>query len=97
VAWQICITAQLLNQMTSRGGLSPTMLTVVQITVLGSTALVYLLVPLLLATCYQGKHVRATVNWLDPQPRWTDRCPLPVLALGGPWAWGTMSAIAEWI
>lgn len=30
---------------------------------------------------YRSPHVKATCEALDPVPRWTDRCPLPVLGL----------------
>lgn len=37
--------------------------------------------PLIWALFYSGRNVKATCEVLDPVPRWTDRCPLPVLAL----------------
>jgi hypothetical protein len=30
---------------------------------------------------YSSRHVRGTCEWRDPVPRWTDACPLPVLAI----------------
>ncbi len=41
---------------------------------------VLLLVPLFFVLVYSGKNVRATFESRDPQPRWTDQCPLTVLA-----------------
>ncbi|MGZ7041585.1 MAG: hypothetical protein ACXVH7_07330 [Thermoanaerobaculia bacterium] len=38
-----------------------------------------ILVPLAFLLFYRSPHVRATVEALDPVPRWTDRVPLPVL------------------
>jgi hypothetical protein len=38
-------------------------------------------VPAILVFFYQSKHVKATCEARDPVPRWTDRVPLPVLAL----------------
>jgi len=35
---------------------------------------------------YSSRHVKATCEARDPVPRWTDACPLPVLALCL-WAW----------
>lgn len=43
--------------------------------------LFFLLLPLALVLFYGSRNVRATCEARDPQPRWTDRCPAPVLAL----------------
>ncbi len=48
----------------------------------------FLLLPLALVLFYGGRNVRRTCEARDPQPRWTDRCPVPVLALA------LMSAVA---
>lgn len=42
---------------------------------------VYLLIPGALFLFYRSPHVRRTCEVRDPVERWTDRCPLPVLAL----------------
>jgi hypothetical protein len=41
----------------------------------------FILIPGLLVLFYGSSHVKATVEAMDPQPRWTDACPLPVLAV----------------
>ena len=41
----------------------------------------YVLIPGVLVLFYRSRHVKATCQSRDPQPRWTDKCPLPVLAL----------------
>lgn len=41
----------------------------------------YVVLPGIFLLLYRGEDVRATVEAADPVPRWTDRCPLPVLAL----------------
>ncbi len=41
----------------------------------------YVLIPGVLVLFYRSPHVKATCQSRDPQPRWTDKCPLPVLAL----------------
>ncbi len=41
----------------------------------------YIVLPALFAAFYSGRNVKATCEYYDPQPRWTDRCPLPVLAV----------------
>lgn len=41
----------------------------------------YVIVPGILVLFYGSKHVKATCERRDPRIRWTDKCPLPVLAL----------------
>ena len=41
----------------------------------------FVLIPLALVLFYQNQNVLATCEARDPVARWTDRCPLPVLAL----------------
>jgi hypothetical protein len=45
------------------------------------SGIMFVLLPLLWALFYGGKNVKATCEALDPVVRWTDRCPLPVLAM----------------
>ena len=49
--------------------------------------------PLIWALFYSGRNVRATCEALDPVPRWTDRCPLPVLALSVWLLFGAVSIV----
>jgi hypothetical protein len=42
---------------------------------------VLILLPLAFVLFYRGRNVRATFEARDPHPRWTDRCPFPVLVL----------------
>jgi len=41
----------------------------------------YFLLPGILVAFYQGSNVRETLAHFDREPRWTDGCPIPVLAL----------------
>lgn len=41
----------------------------------------FVLLPLVWGLFYGGKNVKATCEARDPKTRWTDRCPLPVLAM----------------
>ncbi|MDH3717056.1 MAG: hypothetical protein OES79_02935 [Planctomycetota bacterium] len=41
----------------------------------------YVVLPATFVAFYQNSHVKATCEWKNPQPCWTDRCPLPVLAM----------------
>jgi hypothetical protein len=46
--------------------------------------------PLIWALFYSGRNVKATCEVLDAAPRWTDRCPLPVLGIS---LWLLFSAV----
>ena len=45
------------------------------------TAVLYVFIPGAFVLFYGSRHVKATCEWRDPSVRWTDRCPLPVLAV----------------
>ncbi len=47
--------------------------------------------PAIFILFYGSRHVKATCEWRDPTPRWTDRCPLPVLAMS---LWYLFGAVA---
>jgi MFS family permease len=51
----------------------------------------YVLIPGIMVLFYRSKHVKATCEARDPVVRWTDRCPLPVLAVS---LWAAVSAVA---
>ena len=53
--------------------------------------LIFIIVPGVLVVFYQSKHVKATCEARDPVARWTDECPLPVLAVA---VWLGFSAAA---
>ena len=56
--------------------------------------IVFLFVPATLALFYGSRHVRATCEARDPVARWTDACPLPVLAASLWLAVGSLSLFA---
>lgn len=51
----------------------------------------YVIIPGVLVFFYRSKHVKATCEARDPVVRWTDRCPLPVLAAS---LWAAVGALA---
>ena len=61
--------------------LPPDAMLVAQIVGTATLGCMYLILPGILALFYGGPNVKATCEHRDPRPRWTDRCPLPVLAL----------------
>jgi hypothetical protein len=55
----------------------------------GFMAVFYVIIPAVLVLFYGNKNVKATCEFRDTKVRWTDECPLPVLALSlmfGFWA-----------
>jgi hypothetical protein len=50
-------------------------------------------VPAALVLFYGSRHVKATCEASDPQPGWTDACPLPVLAAALWMVWGGFAAL----
>ena len=59
----------------------------------GFMGCIYFLLPLAFVLFYRSKHVWATCRFKDPKTRWTDRCPLPVLALVIFFAYGLFSLV----
>jgi hypothetical protein len=59
----------------------------------GILGCVYVVIPGVLVLFYRSPHVRATCEAKDPQVRWTDRCPLPVLALSVIWGFAAFSVL----
>lgn len=52
-----------------------------------------LVLPLSFLLFYRSRHVRLTVESLDPVSRWTDRVPLPVLAFAILWFYGGICSL----
>jgi hypothetical protein len=48
---------------------------------LGVVGFFFVVLPLCWLLFYRGRNVKATCEAQNPAPSWTDRCPLPVLAL----------------
>lgn len=61
--------------------LQPGVLSVVKIATLVGAFIAYFVIPGSLVLFYRSPNVKRTCEALDPVERWTDRCPLPVLAL----------------
>ncbi len=66
---------------TSQVALPPAALVVAQVVTIAITLLLYVVLPGAIFLFYRSPHVKHTCERLDPQERWTDQCPLPVLAL----------------
>jgi len=58
------------------------------------STVIYVIIPAALVLFYRSKHVKATCESRDLRIRWTDKCPLPVLAVSlifGFWAFSILS------
>jgi hypothetical protein len=67
--------------MEQQAKMPPQALIIMQVVMGAFMACIYILLPALFLIFYQWASVRATCQRRDPQIRWTDRCPMPVLAL----------------
>ena len=68
-------------QMGQGGQIPPPMAAIVMCATIGFMAVFYVIIPGTLVFFYGSKHVKATCERKDSAIRWTDRCPLPVLAI----------------
>lgn len=74
------------NARTGQPAMPPAMISGIIIGVTIFFAVCFVLVPAIWVFFYQSRHVKATCEERDSVPRWTDACPLPVLALCL-WTW----------
>lgn len=74
---------------------------VVRYVMFGFTAFFFVVIPGVLVLFYGSRNVKATCESRDPKVRWTDRCPLPVLAVSliyGFWAFSLLcGACYGWV
>ena len=69
------------ERMAQQGQMPAEAVVVVKLVVLATLGFIYVILPGVFVLFYQSEHVRATCEFKDPRVRWTDHCPLPVLAL----------------
>ncbi|HUS73781.1 MAG TPA: hypothetical protein VMY06_12020, partial [Sedimentisphaerales bacterium] len=60
----------------------------------GFMAVFYVIIPAVLVLFYGNKNVKATCEFRDTKVRWTDKCPLPVLALSLMFGFWTVSMLS---
>lgn len=61
--------------------LPPEAVTIMTIVMMVFSSIFFVLLPAIWVFFYRSPHVKATCEMRDPVQRWTDACPLPVLAL----------------
>jgi hypothetical protein len=69
------------EKMGESGQMPKAAITVMKYTVTAFLALIYVVIPGIFVLFYSGKDVKATCEHRDLRERWTDKCPLPVLAV----------------
>ena len=87
--FMLVLMPDMYNQMAQRGQMPKEMAVIMKYVILGFMAVVYVIIPGTLVLFYGRKNVKATCEFRDPKVRWTDKCPLPVLAVSlifGFWA-----------
>ncbi len=62
-------------------GMTSAVITTIMVLTVVMMGLIYLVAPTILIWFYQRRDVAATANYFDSKPRWTDRCPIPVLGM----------------
>lgn len=65
----------------------------VQLVAMATTFVIYIVIPGIAVLFYRSPHVKHTCEVRDPVERWTDRCPLPVLALCVLKAWSAVMLV----
>lgn len=69
------------EQMSKDGQMPANLVIVVKYVTFGFLAIIYILIPGAFILFYGSRNTQATCEQRDPKIRWTDKCPLPVLAL----------------
>jgi hypothetical protein len=67
--------------LTADENVTPVAARVVQVMITTIMAAIYIVLPGLFLLLYHGDNVKATCEHEDPEERWTDKVPLPVLAV----------------
>jgi uncharacterized membrane protein len=62
-------------------GINSSLRIIITLFAIGFMLVIFVLIPLVVVLFYKRPDVRATCEARDPVMRWTDQCPLPVLAL----------------
>lgn len=83
------------NSAAAGGGqpMPPAARAIAMVVAIGFLGVFFIVIPGALVLFFGSSHVKATVEALDPQPRWTDACPLPVLAVSLLTGFGAVSML----
>jgi len=76
----VAIFPGMFEQLGKSGQMPQQILTTMKYTMIGFMVVFYIIVPGVFVLFYGSKHTKLTCEKRDPHVRWTDKCPLPVLA-----------------
>ena len=89
IVFMVFYMPDMFDQMARNGKMPPQVATITRYVTMGFLGVIYILLPGAFVLFYGSPHTKATCEQRDPQVRWTDKCPLPVLGLSlmsGLWA-----------
>ncbi len=89
LAFMLLLMPDMYNQMGESGQMPPGVARIMKYFMMGFMTVFYVIIPSALVLFYGSKNVKATCEFRDTKVRWTDKRPLPVLALSlmfGFWA-----------
>jgi len=87
--FMLLLMPRMYDQMAKNTQMPPAAVLVMKSMMIGFMTVFYVVIPAVFVLFYKSKNVKATCEFRDPQVRWTDKCPLPVLAVSfifGFWA-----------
>ena len=99
--FMILFMSDMYTKMGQNGQMPPGVARIAQFVMMGTLSVIYVILPGIFVFFYQSHHVKATCDARDAQTRWTDQCPLPVLALSLMfWSWAASTlfmAFHNWV
>ena len=87
--FMLLLMPDMYEKMGESGQMPEVVARIMKYVMMGFMTVFYVIIPAVLVLFYGGKNVKATCEFRDTKVRWTDKCPLPVLALSlifGFWA-----------
>lgn len=81
LVFMLILLPDMYDQMGKSGLMPQNIAVIMEYVTIGFTAVFYVIIPGVLVLFYGSRNVKATCEFYDSRVRWTDKCPLPVLAL----------------
>jgi hypothetical protein len=75
------VMPSVINNMKQTGQVNGAVILGFRIGMIAALTFIYVIIPLVGIIGYSGKSIKLTCENRDPKTRWTDKCPLPVLAI----------------
>lgn len=89
--FMLLLMPDMYEQMAKSGRMPQEMALIMKYVMSAFMIVFYVLIPGVLILFYGSKNVKATCEFRDPHVRWTDKCPLPVLAVSLIFGYGVFS------